>query len=147
MSALNHFELLTTHLKRAFVLTEDLVQNLSEDDLKKNLEGLPSNTIGEQLWCIVGARESYFKAIVKNGWSGFSCSLKNNTSKHEVLECLKKSKSDCFDFFEKNELNAGQTEHILNLLEHEIQHHGQLIRYVYGNKINFPKSWNERYTV
>ena len=33
------------------------------------------------------------------------------------------------------------------LLEHEVQHHGQLIRFVYGNKLSFPESWNKRYTV
>jgi hypothetical protein len=33
------------------------------------------------------------------------------------------------------------------LLEHEIQHHGQLIRFVYGNRLSFPESWNQRYTV
>jgi hypothetical protein len=35
----------------------------------------------------------------------------------------------------------------MDLLEHELQHHGQLIRYVYGNKLEFPESWKKRYTV
>ena len=34
-----------------------------------------------------------------------------------------------------------------DLLEHEVQHHGQLIRYVYGNRLSFPGSWKRRYTV
>ena len=32
-------------------------------------------------------------------------------------------------------------------LEHEVQHHGQLIRFVYGNALTFPESWHDRYTV
>ncbi|MBK8233243.1 MAG: hypothetical protein IPK72_22375 [Candidatus Eisenbacteria bacterium] len=35
----------------------------------------------------------------------------------------------------------------LDLLEHEVQHHGQLIRFVYGNGLTFPESWKVRYTV
>jgi hypothetical protein len=44
-------------------------------------------------------------------------------------------------------LSDRQLELGFDLLEHEIQHHGQLIRYVYGNKLSFPSSWNKRYTV
>ena len=35
----------------------------------------------------------------------------------------------------------------LDLLEHETQHQGQLIRYVYGLKYKFPKSWAERWAL
>lgn len=44
-------------------------------------------------------------------------------------------------------LSDRQIELGFDLLEHEIQHHGQLIRYVYGNGLSFPGSWNKRYTV
>ena len=118
-----------------------------DNDLKLKLKGLPSNNIGEQLWCVIGARESYLNAIVNEGWMGFSCSLDNTTSKISVLECLKKSAEDSLNYLNSCELNEKQVELLLALLEHEIQHHGQLIRYFYGNKLSFPKSWNERYTV
>ncbi len=140
-------KVLIEHLIKSFNLTGDLVQSLSEDDFKLRLGSLPSNTIGEQLWCIAGARESYLNAIVNDGWSGFSCSQKNTTSKDEILQCLQKSSDECLSFLNNQELNESQTELLITLLEHEIQHHGQIIRYVYGNKLVFPKSWNERYTV
>ena len=44
-------------------------------------------------------------------------------------------------------LSDRQLELGFDLLEHEIQHHGQLIRYVYGNRLSFPSSWSQRYTV
>lgn len=44
-------------------------------------------------------------------------------------------------------LTDAQIEFAFNLLEHEIQHHGQLIRFVYGNGLTFPESWHTRYTV
>jgi hypothetical protein len=56
-------ELLKTKLDRAFGLTSDLVAHLTEDALGLDLPDLPSNQISGQLWCVVGARESYTKAI------------------------------------------------------------------------------------
>lgn len=140
-------EIITKHLQKAFDLTYDIVNGISDEDLNLKLKGLPSNSIGEQLWCIVGARESYLRAIINEGWMGFSCSLDDTTSKVKVIQCLESSAEESLGFFNSNELNEKQVELLLALLEHEIQHHGQLIRYFYGNRLVFPKSWNERYTV
>ena len=60
-------------LTRAFILTYELVAALPEEALKLKLGDLPSNSIGEQLWCIIGARESYLKAMRNEDWAGFSC--------------------------------------------------------------------------
>lgn len=140
-------KILIKRLHKAFELTVDLVHAMTIDDLKLNLKGMPSNTIGEQLWCIIGARESYLKAIINGGWVGFSCSLDDTTSKDKIILCLKKSGEDSLKYLNNFELNEVQVELLFCLLEHEILHHGQLIRYIYGNKLTFPKSWNERYTV
>lgn len=140
-------KILIKRLHKAFDLTVDLVHAMTIDDLKLNLKGMPSNTIGEQLWCIIGARESYLKAIISGGWVGFSCSLDDTTSKDKIMLCLKKSAEDSLKYLNNFELNEVQVELLFCLLEHEILHHGQLIRYIYGNKLIFPESWNERYTV
>jgi hypothetical protein len=36
---------------------------------------------------------------------------------------------------------------VLDLLEHEAQHHGQLIRYLYALKLAIPDSWKARYAL
>ncbi|MFZ1991671.1 MAG: hypothetical protein WAW96_18095 [Alphaproteobacteria bacterium] len=137
---------LKVRLDRAFRLTQDLFAHLDEASLKLDLPNVPSNSIAGQVWCIVGARESYTKAIAAGEWKGFACSLKEPGKKQSVLAALDSSRAalDAIDFFK---LTEKQSEITLDLLEHEIQHHGQLIRYVYANKLSFPKSWNERYTV
>lgn len=134
-------------LYQAYHLTQDLVESLSPENLTLKLDNLPSNSIGEQFWCIIGARESYLRAIIEHSWQGFSCSLDDPNSKAKILACLKKTYQDTYNYLENNPLNDVQRELLFTLLEHEILHHGQLIRYVYGNKLTFPKSWNERYTV
>jgi hypothetical protein len=79
-------------------------------------------------------------------WQGFSCSLATPKIKQSVLATLEETEKHL------NEINfLGLTEVQIdlafNLLEHEIQHHGQLIRFVYANKLTFPESWHKRYTV
>ncbi len=140
-------KILLQRLQKAFSLTHDLAFSLEPEELQLKLKNLPSNTIGQQLWCIVGARESYLRAIINEGWSGFSCSLMDTTAKEKVLQALDKSADECLSFLQDCEINEKQEVWVFTLLEHELQHHGQLIRYCYGNKISFPMSWNERYTV
>jgi hypothetical protein len=60
-----------------------------------------------------------------------------------ALEATHKQMNE-FDFIE---LTDAQVDLAFDLLEHELQHHGQLIRFVYGNGLTFPESWNKRYTV
>ena len=137
---------LESRIVQAFDLTLDLFLHFSESTLRLDLPGLPSNRISAQAWCIVGGRESYLKAIKQCSWQGFSCSLNEPTQKDSILLCLNQTKNSLkeIDFLT---LNPQQTELAFSLLEHEIQHHGQLIRYVYANGLTFPVSWNKRYTV
>ena len=137
---------LKTRLKQSFKLTYDLVVHLDEESLGLDLPNLPSNRISGQLWCIVGARESYTKAIETGSWQGFSCSLTLPQVKQSVLATLQATQKrlDEIDFVN---LTEAQVDLAFALLEHEVQHHGQLIRFVYGNGLTFPESWRKRYTV
>lgn len=139
-------EKLKTRLDRAFALTSDLVTHLGEGDLRLDLQNLPSNRISGQLWCIVGARESYTRAIETGGWKGFTCSLTAHDTKQSVRAALEATQGRLagVDFAP---LTDPQLDYAWDLLEHELQHHGQLIRFVYGNGLTFPVSWTERYTV
>ena len=138
--------MLKARLTQSFQLTYDLVAHLDEASLNLDLPGLPSNRISAQLWCLVGARESYLRAIAAGGWQGFACSLMAPQAKESVLSALESTQQrlSARDF---SDLTEAQEELAFALLEHEIQHHGQLIRFVYGNGLTFPKSWNLRYTV
>lgn len=137
---------LKARLVRSFKLTHDLVVHLDEESLSLDLPNLPSNRIAGQVWCIVGARESYTKAIEAGGWQGFSCSLKTPRAKEAVLAALDATLERLgeIDFAD---LSETQVDLAFELLEHEVQHHGQLIRFVYANGLTFPVSWHDRYTV
>lgn len=137
---------LKSNLDRCFQLTHDLVAHLEEAALTLDLPGLPSNRISGQVWCIVGARESYIRAIEAGAWAGFSCSLAAPQVKESVLSALEATRARLAEI-DFNKLSDTQIGLAFDLLEHEVQHHGQLIRFVYGNKLTFPASWNKRYTV
>ncbi len=141
---MNHH--LKTKLEQSFQLTHDLVAHLEEEFLALDLPNLPSNQISGQLWCVVGARESYLKALEVGCWQGFSCSLTTPHLKQSVLEALEATRQQLGEIDFTNFTDA-QIDLAFALLEHEVQHHGQLIRFVYGNKLSFPTSWNKRYTV
>lgn len=135
-------------LQRAFKLTKDLYESLEEEQFELKIPNAPSNSFGGQIWCIVGSRESYLKAAENGKWSGFSCSIQSGSKKKDILEKLDSSGEIVLNYLDsKNDFNDFEQNTFMNLLEHEIQHHGQLIRFVYSNKLKFPKSWNERYTV
>jgi hypothetical protein len=139
-------EKLKKNLLRAFTLTHELVTHFEEESLTLDLPNLPSNQISGQLWCIVGARESYLKAIEVGDWAGFSCSLKTPRIKLSVLDALTTSYNRLIEINFEN-LSEIQIKLAFDLLEHEVQHHGQLIRYVYANRLSFPESWHKRYNV
>lgn len=138
--------ILKENIQRTFTLTHDLVTHLEENSLILDLPNLPSNQISGQLWCVVGARESYLKAIEAGEWKGFSCSLRTPDVKQSVLEALAESNLHLSNI-SFNDFSEKQIKLAFDLLEHEIQHHGQLIRYVYANRLSFPESWHKRYTV
>jgi hypothetical protein len=135
---------------RSFNLYQELINSLDEEQLSAKLPNLPSNTIGAQIWCVVGARESYSKAIQADEWAGFKCSLgaKQVTIKSEVLAALTRSEQSVLEALSSIEQYSDkQNQFILDLLEHEAAHHGQLIRYLYGAKLTIPPGWKTKYSL
>jgi hypothetical protein len=133
---------------RSFKLYDDLVEAIDENVLGFKLPKLASNTMGLQLWCVIGARESFSRAIEANEWSGFSCSLDATTSKEQVGDALRRSAESVAAVLKSIETYTDrQSRLILDLLEHEAAHHGQLIRYIYGLKLPIPATWKSKYAL
>lgn len=136
------------HLNAAALAHHQLIEALPEEDLGRRL-GDRSNTIGAQMWCVVGARESYAKAIEHDGWVGFACSLSGEdvTSRKRLLEALTRSAAGLTEAIDTVEWTDTRDGLLLDLLEHEIQHQGQLIRYMYALGRHFPESWVTRWAL
>ncbi|MNJ92526.1 DinB family protein [compost metagenome] len=142
--------ILREKLQRSFGLYDDFIQELKEENLQLDLKGLPSNTIGQQLWCVIGARQSYLNAILSDGWQGFACALdwKSTGDKSAVQQQLADSKNAFLSAVQDMaSLTSKQQSLMFDLIEHEAQHHGQLVRYLYGLKLSVPATWKKRYNL
>jgi len=136
------------HLGARFLAHRELVLALPEKAFQAKLP-VRSNNIGAQYWCVVGARQSYTRAIAAGEWAGFKCSLSSQDVKvkQKVLDALDQSAADFDQVAGQVEWTVPRTELLLALFEHETQHQGQLIRYVYGLGYKFPTSWIERWAL
>jgi hypothetical protein len=110
---------------------------------------VPSNAIGEQFWCVVGARESYARAIVADGWAGFTCSLSADAAREggAVRDGLRASAAAVELAIRGVAWTPAKEELLVDLIEHEAQHQGQLIRYAYALGLRFPQSWLDRWAL
>ena len=135
-------------LAAAIALTNSLSAGLGAAELALRNGSERSNTIGSQLWCVVGARESYAAAIEAGAWQGFSCSLEEPGLPSRVREALASSGGLARAVVAAVAADdAVRLDLVVALLEHEVQHHGQLIRYFFANDLPFPAAFAERYAL
>ena len=136
------------NLESAFERWTALADELPADAFTMRLP-VHSNSIGAQFWCLVGARESYTRAIVAGEWSGFSCSLGPGdiVGRPGIVNGLAQSAQACKDALAGLDWTSAREALLLSLLEHEIQHQGQLIRYLYGLELPIPAVWRKRWSL
>jgi hypothetical protein len=137
---------LTRRLEAQFAMYEDLAATLPAETLASHLGELRSNTIGEQLWCVIGGRESWARAIPAGEWQGFACSLNEAHDPPKVNAALAAS-ADAVRAVLGDELAPASEDQALGLLEHEAGHAGQLLRYVLGLELEVPESWQTYFGV
>ena len=127
---------------------DDLLATIGDAPLPQSLPGLRSNSIGEQIWCVIGARQSYRRAVEAGEWNGFSCSVTGEEigSSASLREALRTSAEE---WLATAPLwtDEARASFVFDLLEHEATHQGQLIRYLYGCGLEIPKSWQKRFAL
>jgi len=134
----------------SFELYDDLAREVPESSLALKLPGIASNALGSQLWCVVGARESFAGAIRSGAWPGFSCSLTAAETREREAVAAALSRSAEHVLAAIDDVDTGDDDRVrfvLRLLEHEAAHQGQLIRYLYGLQLPIPARWKERYAL
>lgn len=125
---------------------DDLAATLPAETLASHLGELRSNTIGQQLWCVVGGRETWAKAIPGAEWPGFASSLAEPHDPAQVKAALTSSAEQIRAVLVPDLAEASE-ELALGLLEHEAGHAGQLLRYILGLELETPASWKEYFAL
>lgn len=142
--------LLQRRLERANTLYLDFLDTIPPEHLQSHLRDLPSDTIGHQLWCVLGARESFPKAARAGEWQGFTSPVSRDgtTDAATLRSAFVQTAADVEAWVA--DIDAADEEslrYVVALLEHETQHQGQLIRYLYGLGITRPLTWQQQYAL
>lgn len=133
---------LTKHINVMLRMYEQLAESLPPDSYGMKLPNIRSNTVGQQLWCVIGGRETWSKAIETGEWPGFSSTLtKQQTSNAEAIKMKLASGAELVRSTLPEELDETQEDFALGLLEHESGHTGQLLRYLFALDVEIPRLW------
>ena len=119
----------------------EFLQTLRSEDLTTKLDVVRHKSVMEHLWCIVGSRESYARAIDEGAWQGFSCSM--TTYDHADFAAALGASSERVraSMARVSAWTPAREKLLLELLEHEVMHEGQIIRHMYGLEKALPPSW------
>ena len=135
-----HREILT-RLSDRFKAYSDLSALFSEDLLNQKIDVPKHKSLAEHLWCVVGARESYAKAIEQGEWSGFACSMQT-FDPSEFRSKLDESADAVNEAVRSvTTWTPDRSGLLATLAEHEVMHEGQIIRHMYALEQELPDSW------
>lgn len=133
---------LTKHVTLMLRMYDELARALPPDAYAKKLPNIRSNTVGSQLWCVIGGRETWSKAIEGGEWPGFHSSLaKDETHDAEAVREKLASSAALIRSTLPDTLDETREDFALGLLEHESGHTGQLLRYLFALDIEIPRLW------
>ncbi len=141
--------LIDARLDAVFALYDELIGSLDGAQLRQSLP-VPSNPIGMQLWCVVGARETWARALETGTWGPFGCSIASfeNTQKPDVVAAALSASAAMFrEAAQASAADETRADLKLGLLEHESQHLGQILRYLLGLGIDPPPGWKQRFAL
>lgn len=133
-------DIVIKNIKERFDVFSELVTYLTAVQFSSKLNVPEYKSAEDHLWCVVGARESYFRALLAGEWQGFNCSLTDESDKTNYEHALQQTQAN-FDSVLSNVLWTESTQEILaSLYEHEVMHEGQIIRLIYGLGLKMPES-------
>ena len=139
--------------------TLDLLKTLSDEELGFSV-GQNMGTLGQQFCHLCRVDDQYISAIetlrVENNRKKLEFPLETSVSKlteqlegdgRKLFQIIKDMSEESvenikIDWTYWKEKELGLLEHLNNMLEHEILHHGQLIVYFRIMNKKFPESWS-----
>lgn len=151
--ALNH--ILLNEWKKIRRLTYDYLDMLDGTHLSLRLPFPESKPIGYQFWCMIGAHESYLNQLRHGEWMGFSCSLDKldevtpSTIKQQMIKSDAEMESLLNTMDIQGSLKDGKSvyEIVMQMIKHEMHHHGQLINLMFCHHLPIPASWHEEWAL
>ena len=140
------------HIRRQ---TYDYLDMLETHHLELRLPFSESQTLGYQFWCMVGAHESFLRALVHGGWQGFSCSLdeREQITPATIKAQMQQGDGRLAELLQTLPLEThtvgDQPAHktVFRMIEHEMHHHGQLINFLFCHHLSIPPTWRDEWSL
>lgn len=131
--------IILANLENRFDVFNDVLAVVDDNDFHKKLDVPKNKSIAEHLWCVIGARQSFARAIQAGEWQGFECSLDTDAGPADYKVALDKATAIFHRTVRDLDTWSDDREALLaQLYEHEVMHEGQLIRQVYGLGLSMP---------
>lgn len=129
------------NLQARFDAYAELIEQSDHAALDARIDAPKHKSLSEHLWCVVGARESYAKALEAGKWDGFACSM-TSFSPDDFRASLSQSADAVISAIGAiDQWTEIRDELLATLSEHEVMHEGQIIRHVLGTQGTLPPSW------
>ena len=127
-------------LSKRFNSYNDLARSIEAHQLGEKLDAPRHKSLLEHLWCVVGARESYARALMQGSWDGFACSMSEYTH-DEVIAKLESSADAVMEVIDEvADWDEERERLLIELSEHEVMHEGGIIRHMYAFELEIPAS-------
>lgn len=131
---------IVANLTQRFAFYADLVDEADDDAFTAELDVPRSRSLGLHLWCIVGTRESYAKAIAAGEMQGWACSV-TRLEQDEFAAKLAASGQALLDAIKGvSDWTPERDKLLAEVAEHEVMHEGQIIRLMFGLEKTLPSS-------
>jgi uncharacterized damage-inducible protein DinB len=155
MSATSLSAILLDQWQGIRALTYDYLDQLSPEQLELRLPFEASQSLGYQFWCMTGAHESYLRKLETGSWQGFGCSLDglSEVTPAVIAENMRAVDDRMADLLDRMDLEQplqnGQPayEVVMQMIKHEMHHHGQLINFLYCHHLPIPASWQDEWVL
>ncbi len=136
-------------------LTYAYLDELAPHHLALRLPFPESQTLGYQFRCMTGAHESYLRKLQTGSWQGFASSLDQfaTVTPAIIQQQMRTADDELATFLATHELSAplasGQPGHevLLQMIKHEMHHHGQLINFLYCHQLPIPSAWADEWAL
>lgn len=136
-------------------LTYDYLAQLSAEQLTLRLPFARSQSLGYQFWCMTGAHESYTRKLETGAWQGFASSLDDlaEVTPAAIARQMRAADNRLADLLAEMDLEQplanGQPGHevVMQMIKHEMHHHGQLINFLYCHELPIPASWQDEWAL
>jgi hypothetical protein len=150
-------EILLRQWQQIRQLTYNYLDVLDPSHLTQTLPFPESQSLGYQFWCMVGAHESYLKKLEHGSWQGFASSLSlypaESWTPALIHKHMARADTKMVDLLTNMNLevplSSGQPgyEVVMQMIKHEMLHHGQLINFLYYLRLPIPALWHEEWAL